>query len=90
MDDMDATGPETTPGPRVRSEVYITPATKVEMYDFGTGVGLRIGEFYESYAYIGLGHNAETRRDTCDRLITVLTACRDFIEDETDPEAVPA
>lgn len=81
------TGPETTPGPRVRSEVYISPETVIELYLFGTGVGLRIGEFWESYVYIGLGWDAASRHDACERLIAVLTAARDW---EPEPEAVPA
>lgn len=81
------TGPEATPGPRVRSEVYITPETVIELYDFGTGVHIRVGEFYESYVLIGLGWDAESRHDACDRLITLLTAAREW---EPQPEAVPA
>ena len=73
-------GPEQTPGPRVRSEVYILPDTKIEMYDFGSGVGVRIGEFFESYVYIALGFDAESRRDACARLLDVLGACLDFVE----------
>jgi len=82
-------GPETTPGPRVRSEVYISPETIIELYDFGGGVGIRIGEFYESNAYIGLGWDAKSRHDACDRLIAVLTAAREWVE-QPEPEAVPA
>jgi hypothetical protein len=85
--DTKPTGPEMTPGPRVRAEVLVSPETVIELNDFGGGVGLRIGEFFESHSYIALGWDAPSRHDACDRLIAVLTAARQW---EPQPEAVSA
>ena len=81
---------ETTPGPRIHSEVHVDPATKIELFDYGTGVGLRIGEFFGSNLYLALGYNEAMRRDACDRLIAVLTAAREWTAEPVESEAVPA
>ena len=86
---------EKTIGSRVAVEVTIESRTKIELYDYGSGVGLRIGEFYGSNVYLRLGFDAETRRHACERLIAVLYAAREWKPSEPDPEpaepeAVPA
>lgn len=95
--DMKPGGPETTAGPKITTEVHVSPETIIELYDYGTGVGVRLGEFYESNLYVALGWDAKTRRDACERLIAVLYAAREWkpTESETgpepsEPEAIPA
>ena len=86
---------ETTAGARISVEVTAYPRTKIALYEYGSGCGLRIGEFFGSNVYVRLGFDAESRRDACDRLIAVLTAAREYVPTEpdaaeTEPEAVPA
>lgn len=76
--DAPATIPERAIGPRVRSEVAITPETNIEPYDYGTGCHLWIGVPFESYVLVGLGWDDDSRRDACDRLIAALTEARDW------------
>jgi hypothetical protein len=94
----DTHGMERTPGPKIQTEVYVNPDTIVELYDYGIGCGVRIGDFFEGNAYIGLGWDEESRRSACDRLIAVLTAAREYVptepepteSDAAEPEAIPA
>ncbi len=81
---------EKTIGARVQVEVSAYPDTKVELYDYGSGCGLRIGEFYGSNVYVRLGFDDESRRDACERLIAVLTAAREYVPTDPVPEEVPA
>jgi len=84
---------ETTAGARISVEVNAYPRTKIALYEYGSGCGLRIGEFFGSNVYVRLGFDEDSRKDACDRLITVLTAAREYVPTETDPadeEAVPA
>jgi len=84
---------ETTIGARVQVEVSAYPDTKIALYDYGSGCGLRIGEFYGANVYVRLGFDAESRRDACDRLVAVLAAARAYVPTELDPndaEAAPA
>ncbi len=67
---------ETTHGPRVRSEVSITPDTAMGLFDFGSGVHLVIGFVHGANVVFGLGFDEATRRDACDRLIAALTEAR--------------
>ena len=83
---------EKTDGARIAVEVSVYPPTKVELYDYGSGVGLRIGEFFGSNVDLRLGFDEESRHDACDRLIDVLAAARRWTsaEEAAEPEEVPA
>lgn len=84
---------EKTDGARIAVEVSAYPATKIAMYDYGSGVGLRIGEFFGSSVYVRLGFDEGSRHDACDRLIDVLTAARRWTSAEesgAEPAEVPA
>jgi hypothetical protein len=85
--DTKPSGPEMTAGPKITAEVHVSPETIIELYDYGTGAGLRIGEFWGGNVYAALGFDAESRRDACDRLIAVLTAARAYVPTELDPAA---
>lgn len=88
--DTKPSGPETTAGPKITAEVHVSPETVIELYDYGTGVGIRLGEFWGGNVYIGLGWDAKSRRDACERLIAVLYAAREWKPTEPDPQPEPS
>lgn len=69
---------ESTPGPRIRAEVFVYPDTKMGLHDFESGCALVIGHLLHGNLVITLGYDEETRRDACDRLIATLTEARDW------------